>query len=70
MNEAGKAIQTFPYPLATDVDSAPERFRAMLCGSGENDMGMIRADDMYGVMRSKCAAVFIHMAAFTVRIAF
>ena len=53
MNEAGKAIQTFPYPLATDVDSAPERFRAMLFGSGENDMGMIRADDMYGVMRSE-----------------
>jgi glycosyltransferase involved in cell wall biosynthesis len=53
MNEVGKVTQTLPYPLTTDVDRAPERFRAMLFGTGGNDMGMIRADDMYGIMRSE-----------------
>lgn len=45
--------QTLEYPLATDASAAPERFRSMLFGDGNADSGMIRADDMYGVMRTR-----------------
>jgi glycosyltransferase involved in cell wall biosynthesis len=49
---AGTVTQSLPYPLATDSPNAPERFRTMLFGTGENDYGLIRADDVYGVMRA------------------
>lgn len=52
IDDSGKLTQTLPYPLATDSLSAPERFRSMLFGSGEDDSGLIRADDQYGIIRS------------------
>jgi glycosyltransferase involved in cell wall biosynthesis len=45
--------QTLAYPLATDSPSPAERFRSMLFGTGKADSGVIRADDMYGVMRTR-----------------
>jgi glycosyltransferase involved in cell wall biosynthesis len=50
IDNKGNITQAFEYPLATDSPSAPERFRSMLFGSG-GDYGIIRADDMYGVIR-------------------
>lgn len=50
--EGDKISQALPYPLATDVPNAPERFSSMLFGTGENDSGLTRADDQYGVIRS------------------
>lgn len=47
----GNVIQALEYPLATDSASAPERFRSMLFGS-DDDHGLIRADDEYGVIRT------------------
>jgi glycosyltransferase involved in cell wall biosynthesis len=52
IDSRGNVTQAFEYPLATDSPSAPERFRSMLFGSG-GDYGIIRADDQYGVIRSK-----------------
>ncbi|HTU75239.1 MAG TPA: glycosyltransferase family A protein [Trebonia sp.] len=49
---ANNVTQTLEYPLKTDSSSAPERFRTMLFGTGKADGGLIRADDMYGVMRT------------------
>lgn len=48
----GRITQALPYPLDTDSPSAPERFRSMLFGSQDDDWGLIRADDQYGVIRS------------------
>lgn len=48
----GHVTQALDYPLATDSPSAPERFRSMLFGTGDEDYGVIRADDEYGVMRT------------------
>jgi glycosyltransferase involved in cell wall biosynthesis len=50
---AGNVTQALEYPLATDSPRAPERFRSVLFGSGENDYGLIRADDEYGVIRAE-----------------
>lgn len=47
----GDVTQALDYPLATDSPRAPERFRSMLFGS-DNDYGLIRSDDEYGVMRT------------------
>ena len=48
---------TSPRPWSTRWPripaQAPERFRSMLFGSGEDDFGLIRADDQYGVIRSE-----------------
>jgi len=52
VDDDGKLTQALRYPLATDAPAAPERFRSMLFGSGEDDRGLIRADDQYGVIRS------------------
>lgn len=52
VDDAGKVIQSLEYPLKTSSRSAPERFRTMLFGTGENDYGLLRADDNYGVMRT------------------
>lgn len=52
INDEGKVIQSLEYPLKTSSRSAPERFRSMLFGTGENDYGLLRADDNYGVMRT------------------
>lgn len=51
INSVGEVTQAHQYPLATDALSAPERFRSMLFGAGE-DGGLIRADDQYGVIRA------------------
>jgi glycosyltransferase involved in cell wall biosynthesis len=51
-DDDGQVTQALEYPLTTDSASAPERFRSMLFGSGENDWGLIRADDQYGIIRS------------------
>ncbi len=48
----GTVTQSLEYPLKTNSPSAPERFRTMLFGTGENDYGLLRADDNYGVMRT------------------
>jgi Glycosyl transferase family 2 len=48
----GSVTQALEYPLATGSRLAPERFRSMLFGSGEDDEGLIRADDQYGVIRA------------------
>jgi glycosyltransferase involved in cell wall biosynthesis len=48
----GKVTQALQYPLTTDSPSAPERFRSMLFGGREDDWGLIRADDQYGIIRS------------------
>lgn len=50
---AGKVTQALPYHLKTESPEAPARFRSMLYGAGENDHGIIRADDEYGVIRSR-----------------
>jgi glycosyltransferase involved in cell wall biosynthesis len=52
VDDAGKVTQALEYPLATDSPDAAERFRSMLFGSGEDDNGLIRADDQYGVIRT------------------
>jgi glycosyltransferase involved in cell wall biosynthesis len=52
VDDAGNVTQALEYPLATDSKRAPERFRSVLFGSGENDYGLIRADDEYGVIRA------------------
>jgi glycosyltransferase involved in cell wall biosynthesis len=49
---ADNVVQSLRYPLNTNSESAPERFRTMLFGTGENDYGLLRADDNYGVMRA------------------
>jgi polysaccharide pyruvyl transferase WcaK-like protein/glycosyltransferase involved in cell wall biosynthesis len=64
---AGKLTQALEYPLATDSLRAPKRFRSILLGcsglfdSGDGDdrkviqtdnVGVIRADDQYGVIRA------------------
>jgi len=49
----GTVTQALAYPLATDSRHAPERFRSMLYGDGEDDFGLIRADDQYGVIRAE-----------------
>jgi len=63
----GTVTQALEYPLATDSPRAPERFRSILFGSsglfegsgsdghavtGEDNDGVIRADDQYGVIRT------------------
>ena len=48
---AGTVIQAHEYPLNTASSSASERLRSMLYG-GDDLPGAIRADDMYGVIRS------------------
>jgi glycosyltransferase involved in cell wall biosynthesis len=45
INEAGEIIHTQGYPLITDVDSAPVRFRSLLHTQG--------GDDIYGVIRTR-----------------
>ncbi len=52
IDSAGSVTQSLEYPLATDSPRAPERFRSVLFGTGENDYGMLRADDNYGVIRA------------------
>lgn len=49
----GKITQALPYHLHTESPVAPVRFRSMLFGASENDHGIIRADDEYGVIRSR-----------------
>lgn len=49
---SGNVTQALEYPLKTDSASAPERFASTLFGTGEDDYGLIRADDQYGVMRA------------------
>ena len=53
IDDDGTVTQALEYPLDTDSPRAPERFRAMLFGTGENDVGVIRADDQYGIIRSE-----------------
>lgn len=53
IDSANEVMQTLEYPLATDSPSAPERFRSMLFRDGQPDSGLIRADDMYGIMRTR-----------------
>jgi glycosyltransferase involved in cell wall biosynthesis len=48
----GSITQALEYPLATDAPDAPTRFYSSLFGVGENDQGLIRADDWYGIIRS------------------
>jgi len=52
IDSTGKLTQALDYPLATDSPSVAVRFRAMLLGSGDDDYGLIRADDQYAVIRS------------------
>jgi glycosyltransferase involved in cell wall biosynthesis len=52
VNDAGVITQALEYPLATNSPSASERFRSSLFGTGEDDQGLIRADDWYGVIRT------------------
>jgi glycosyltransferase involved in cell wall biosynthesis len=52
IDSEGKVTQTLEYPLSTDSPYAPERFRSTLFGIDDDDQGLIRADDQYGVMRS------------------
>lgn len=67
VDSKGNVTQALEYPLATDSSSPPERFRSMLFGCsglfrtshGDNpsviradNNGVIRADDMYGVIRA------------------
>ena len=51
IDSASNVTQALDYPLATDSPRAPERFRSMLFGN-DDDYGLIRADDEYGVMRT------------------
>jgi glycosyltransferase involved in cell wall biosynthesis len=53
IDSANNVTQSLRYPLKTDAPVAPERFRSMIFGDGQADSGLIRADDMYGVMRTK-----------------
>ena len=53
VDSSGSLTQALEYPLKTDSASAPERFASMLFGTGEDDQGLIRADDQYGIMRSE-----------------
>jgi glycosyltransferase involved in cell wall biosynthesis len=53
IDDTGTVKQSLEYPLNTSSPSAPERFRTMLFGTGGNDYGLLRADDNYGVMRTK-----------------
>lgn len=48
-----KITQALPYHLDTGSTQASVRFRSMLFQAGENDHGLIRADDEYGVIRSR-----------------
>jgi glycosyltransferase involved in cell wall biosynthesis len=52
IDSSGNVTQSLKYPLNTNSPHAPERFRSMLFGTGENDYGLLRADDNYGVMRT------------------
>lgn len=67
IDSAGNVTQALKYPLATDSPRPPERFRSLLFGCsglyGNSDSdddslippdnnGVIRADDMYGVIRA------------------
>jgi len=57
IDDTGNVTQALEYPLATDSPRAPERFRSTLfMNRGGNDhvsdYGVIRADDMYGVIRA------------------
>ena len=67
VDDKGNVTQALDYPLATDSARAPERFRSVLFGcsglyeSGDgggnravpqDNNGVIRADDMYGVIRT------------------
>ena len=52
IDSEGRITQALEYPLETDSPRASVRFRSMLFGSGDNDEGIIRADDQYGVIRS------------------
>ncbi len=67
VDNKGNVTQALDYPLATDSARAPERFRSILFGcsglyqSGDgggnravpqDNNGVIRADDMYGVIRT------------------
>lgn len=67
VDSTGTITQALEYPLATDSLSAPDRFQSLLFGcSGmfktddgdgrsvirEDNDGVIRADDMYGVIRT------------------
>ena len=68
IDSRGSVTQAYPYPLATDSPSAPERLRSFLFGSsglfpaGEpgdsrlvrtNNQGILRACDEYGVIRTQ-----------------
>jgi glycosyltransferase involved in cell wall biosynthesis len=53
VDSAGNLTQALEYPLATDSMRAPERFRSMLFASCEGDYGLIRGDDLYGVIRAE-----------------
>jgi glycosyltransferase involved in cell wall biosynthesis len=53
IDSVNNVTQTLEYPLSTDSPSAPERFRSMLFGTGQDDSGLIRADDMYAVIRTQ-----------------
>ena len=53
VDSQGTVTQALEYPLATDSRHTPDRFRSMLYGNGEDDFGLIRADDQYGVIRSE-----------------
>lgn len=52
IDDDGRVTQALDYPLMTSSRQAPERFRSMLYGTGEDDEGVIRADDQYGVVRA------------------
>jgi glycosyltransferase involved in cell wall biosynthesis len=51
IDSSDKVFQALDYPLATDSPDPAVRFRSMLFGNGDQDFGLIRADDQYGVMR-------------------
>jgi glycosyltransferase involved in cell wall biosynthesis len=53
IDDADNLVQALEYPLETNSPSAPARFCSMLFGTGEDDQGLIRADDQYGVIRSE-----------------
>jgi glycosyltransferase involved in cell wall biosynthesis len=52
VDDSGRVTQALEYPLDTDSPRAPARFRSLLFGTGDDDYGLIRADDQYGVMRT------------------
>ena len=68
IDASGTVTQSFEYPLATDSQSAPERFRSILFGSSGlfesrdpavrgfvrvDNQGILRACDEYGVIRAE-----------------